>query len=98
MTGARLDAATALDWGVVDWVVPAAELDDAAFALAAELAAAPPGAVAVVKHLVDSAWAGSIRSGIRQELLAQTALFAGDEHRETKAARLRTLTEAKEVG
>jgi enoyl-CoA hydratase/carnithine racemase len=98
MTGARIDAATALEWGVVDWVVPAAELDEAAFELATKLAASPPGAVAVVKHLVDSAWAGSIRDGIRQELLAQAALFAGDEHQKTKAARLRTLNSQKEVG
>jgi enoyl-CoA hydratase/carnithine racemase len=79
-------------------VVPAVELDGAAFDLATRLAAAPPNAVAVVKHLVDAAWAATIRNGIRQELLAQSALFAGDEHRDTKAARLAELSVAKDVG
>jgi enoyl-CoA hydratase/carnithine racemase len=96
LTGDRLDAATALEWGVVDWVVPAAELDGAALELAAKLAAAPPMAAALTKRLVDHAWAGSVRSGIRQELIAQTALFAGAEHKETKEARLRELR--KDVG
>ena len=91
MTGARLDAATALDWGVVDWVVPTTELDEAALALATSLASAPPTAVAMVKQLVDSAWASTIRNGIRQELVAQTALFAGDEYRQLRSARLREL-------
>ena len=38
MTGARVDAATALDWGFVNRVVPAAEVRERAHAWAAELA------------------------------------------------------------
>jgi enoyl-CoA hydratase/carnithine racemase len=98
MTGERLDAATALTWGVVDWVVPASELDDAAMELASKLADAPAAAAAMTKQLVDQAWAGSIRSGIRQELVAQTMLFAGEEHRQTKADRLQQIKLEKSAG
>ena len=87
MTGARIDAAQALTWGVVDWVVPVAELRDAAMELARRLAAAPPTAVAFAKQLVDQAWAGTIRNGLRQEVVAQAALFASDDYLRIKAAR-----------
>jgi enoyl-CoA hydratase/carnithine racemase len=87
MTGDRIDAAQALAWGIVDWVVPPAELRDAALALARRLAAAPPAAVAFAKQLVDQAWAGSIRNGMRQEVAAQAALFASDDYRQLKARR-----------
>ena len=42
LTGRRIDAATALDWGLVSRVVPAAELDAAVAGLAAELAGKSP--------------------------------------------------------
>jgi enoyl-CoA hydratase/carnithine racemase len=87
MTGARIDAALALSWGVVDWVVPTPELRETALELAAKLAAAPPTAVAFAKQLVDQAWAGSIRNGMRQEVVAQAALFASDDYLRIKAAR-----------
>lgn len=50
-TGEFVDAATALDWGLVNRVVPAAELDAATAALAATLLAKPRGAVAAGKAL-----------------------------------------------
>ena len=87
MTGERIDAAQALAWGIVDWVVPASELRAAALALARRLAAAPPTAVAFAKQLVDQAWAGSIRNGMRQEVVAQAALFGSDDYQRIKAAR-----------
>ena len=95
MTGERIDAATALEWGAVDWVVAPEELDDRALALAAKLAAAPPHAVEVAKALVDQSWAGAIRNGFRQEYFAQVALFAGEEHAATKAAAIERLRAAR---
>jgi enoyl-CoA hydratase/carnithine racemase len=87
MTGARIDAAQALAWGAVDWVVPAAELRDAALELARRLAAAPATAVGIAKQLVDQAWMGSIRNGMRQEVVAQATLFASDDYQQLKARR-----------
>lgn len=50
-TGDFIDAATALDWGLVNRVVPAAELDAEVQRLAVNLAAKPPGAIAAGKAL-----------------------------------------------
>jgi len=88
LSGDRISADAAREWGLVDWVVEPDELDEAALDLAKRLAAAPPQAAAMTKQLVDQAWAGSIRNGIRQELIAQVALFAGAEHRAAKGAQL----------
>ncbi|MFI5040577.1 MAG: enoyl-CoA hydratase/isomerase family protein [Acidimicrobiales bacterium] len=86
--GARpVDAATGLQWGLVDQVVDPVELDDTAFDVARRFAQAPPLAAVMAKQLVDMAWSGRIREGIRAELLAQVALFASADYAEAKAAR-----------
>ena len=54
LTGAVIDAREALRIGLVDEVVPAAELMTRAEALAMEIAAQAPGAVAEVIRLVDA--------------------------------------------
>jgi enoyl-CoA hydratase len=98
LSGEHIDAATAHAWGIVDFIVPRSELDDAGLALSRKLAAAPPQAAAFAKQLVDQAWAGTIQNGIRAELLAQTALFAGEEHRRVKAARIEELRRSRARG
>ena len=45
VTGKFIDAATALDWGLINEVVPAAELDAAIARKAAEIAAKSPAAI-----------------------------------------------------
>ena len=50
-TGEFIDAATACDWGLVNRVVPAAELDAAVAALCASIAAKPPAILAAGKAL-----------------------------------------------
>jgi len=50
-----VDAATALSWGLVNIVVPRAELDASALALAVRLAGGASGAMAAVKRLVGEA-------------------------------------------
>ena len=87
MTGERIDAQRALEWGVVDFVVEPEDLDARALEVASKIAAGPPLAIAMAKQLVDQAWADSVRSGIRQELLAQTVLFGSEDYQEARAAR-----------
>lgn len=51
--GERLPAAQALAWGLVNRVVPDGELESAAGALAARLAAGPPGSYATIKQTIN---------------------------------------------
>ena len=50
LTGELIDAGTALDWGLVNQVVPAGELDAAVAALAGRIAEASPRTVALGKQ------------------------------------------------
>ncbi|HWF75074.1 MAG TPA: enoyl-CoA hydratase [Solirubrobacteraceae bacterium] len=51
--GDRLPATTALEWGLVNRVVPDAELEHEAGALASRLAAGPPGSYATIKQTLN---------------------------------------------
>lgn len=94
LSGNRIDAQTAYTWGLAEEVVPVDDLRDRAFALCRHLAAQPVLATQMAKILVNQATMGDIRNGIRQELLAQTALFSSVEYQDRKArARNRTRQE-----
>jgi len=86
MTGERIDARTALEWGAIDFIVPAEELDAKAMEIAARIAAKPPIALAMAKAMIDQGNAGAVRNGITQELLGQTALFKTEDYAEARAA------------
>ncbi|RJE82471.1 enoyl-CoA hydratase/isomerase family protein [Paracoccus onubensis] len=53
MAGARIDAAEARDWGLIDRIVPAEELNAAATGLAADCTAASADHVAAIKEMTD---------------------------------------------
>lgn len=86
MTGNRIDAATALEWGAVDFVVAPEELDERALEVARSIAAKPPLCLAMAKTMVDQASAGAVRNGIAQELMAQSYLFKTEDYAEARAA------------
>jgi enoyl-CoA hydratase/carnithine racemase len=86
MTGEALDAQLAEKWGMVDFVVPPDQLDARALAIAKQIAANSPMAVAMAKQLVDQQWADTMRRGTRLELLAQTTLFKSADYQEARAA------------
>jgi 2-(1,2-epoxy-1,2-dihydrophenyl)acetyl-CoA isomerase len=52
--GERIPAQQALEWGLVNRVVPDGELETAAGALAAKLAAGPPGSYANIKRAINA--------------------------------------------
>jgi len=52
MAGARIDTDEALSWGLVDRLVPAGSLIDAARALTADACAAPPGHAGRIKAMI----------------------------------------------
>jgi len=86
LSGERIDAQTAFEWGAVDFLVAPEELDGRALAIARTLAAKPPIALAMGKAMVDQMFGPAIRNGTRQELLAQTALFLTEDYKEARAA------------
>jgi 2-(1,2-epoxy-1,2-dihydrophenyl)acetyl-CoA isomerase len=51
----RLSARQALDWGLINRVVPDTSIESETIAIAAELAAAPTHAVGIAKHLLNQA-------------------------------------------
>lgn len=61
----RLDAARALEWGLVAEVVPADELDKRARALADRLAAGPTRAYALQRRLLRESWDNTLSDQLR---------------------------------
>jgi enoyl-CoA hydratase len=86
LTGEPVGAATALAWGAVDFVVEADILEQRALEIAQMIAAKPPLALAMGKQMIDQVHGPQLRSGMGQELLAQTALFLTDDYKEARAA------------
>ena len=80
MLGERLPAATALEWGLVNRVVPDGELLATAGELAARLAAGPPGSYAATKELLNrqvypDLEANLDHEGVLQQQRAESADF-----------------------
>lgn len=61
-TGERIDAATALGWGLVSRVVPHEDLLNEARALADRIAVNPPHALRMAKRLLQESTTGSLES------------------------------------
>ena len=72
MLSERFDAQRALDWGLVNRVVKAAELDAAVAALARNLAEGPVAATRNVKRLLRA----SLGNSLSNQLAAEAASFA----------------------
>jgi enoyl-CoA hydratase len=85
MTGNVINAKTAYEWGLVDFLVEPEELDAKAFEMAAGIAAKPSHrAVLACKELVDELWQDSMRAAMRRELITQVALLHSEEFEEVK--------------
>ena len=67
LLGDRVDAKTALAWGLVNWVVPAAELGDRTSALARRLASGPSEAYAGTKRLLQQSLGASLETQLQAE-------------------------------
>jgi enoyl-CoA hydratase len=95
LSGKHIDAATAYSWGLAEEVVPVDQLTQRAMQFCLRLAAQPALAMSMGKLLVNQASAGSIRNGITQELLAQTALFSSAEYQQIKHRAVRARQEER---
>ncbi|MFN7175935.1 MAG: enoyl-CoA hydratase, partial [Thermaurantiacus sp.] len=76
LSGNFLDAETAARWGLVNRVLPAAELLPAATALAADIASVEPAFAAAYKRLIDDGFALPFGEALRLETGRSTAANA----------------------
>jgi 2-(1,2-epoxy-1,2-dihydrophenyl)acetyl-CoA isomerase len=68
--------------GLVNHVVPAADLERETHVLARRIADGPPRALAAAKALLDRAWSLDLESALHWEALTQGAMIAAADHRE----------------
>lgn len=81
-TGDVIDAGRALEWGLVNFVVPAEELEEQATAYAARLAALPTMALAMTRRAVYRAATTTLESALEYEAQLQQRAAASDDHLE----------------
>ena len=88
LTGRIITADEALQHGIVSRVVAPETLDDEALAIAREIAKRSPLAVKFSKEVLSSLATPEVDRSMHEEKLAQTSIFASEDYRELKAARL----------
>jgi 2-(1,2-epoxy-1,2-dihydrophenyl)acetyl-CoA isomerase len=77
-----IDAREAERIGLVNRVVPAADLEGETYALARRIADGPPRVLAAAKALLDRAPGLDLESALHWEALTQGAMIAAADHRE----------------
>ncbi|HEV8045757.1 MAG TPA: enoyl-CoA hydratase-related protein, partial [Rubrobacter sp.] len=80
LTGRRVDAGAALEMGLLSQVVPLGSLMEEAVALAREIAANSPLALAYAKAAVDLASETTIEQGLRYETAAIRATLSSEDY------------------
>jgi E-phenylitaconyl-CoA hydratase len=86
LTGDGIDAETAARWGLVNKVVPQAELLEAAFAYARKIAANAPLAVQAAKELAVRSRDVNLSTGLRIEAVINRMLSMTEDAKEGPAA------------
>lgn len=86
LTGDTIDAATAYRWGLVNKVVPHAQLMETAMAYARRIAANAPLAVQAAKELAIRSRDMDLNTGLRVEALVNRLLQATEDAKEGPAA------------
>lgn len=77
-----IEAAQAAAIGLVNRVVPAAELRPVTRALAARIAAGPPVVLRLAKHLLNRAAASDLAAALDLEAFSQSIAISGEDHQE----------------
>jgi 2-(1,2-epoxy-1,2-dihydrophenyl)acetyl-CoA isomerase len=84
--GDALDAQTALDWGLVNEVVPAEKLAEIAMAWGRRLAAGPTTALSLMKRMLDSGGNVSFDEAVESEARAQHITYTTSDMAEGMTA------------
>jgi enoyl-CoA hydratase/carnithine racemase len=87
LTGRVMTAEEALRHGVVSRVVPDAQLDETALAMARAIAQAPELTVKMFLRTLRRLANPLVEHSLAEESLAQSLVFASEDYRELKAAR-----------
>ena len=95
LTGDRVKADQALEWGMLDFLVEEEELDAKVMEIAQKIAAKSWTAVLAAKGLVNELWRDEMRAAMRRELTQQLALYGSEEFEQLREAR-RAARAAKE--
>ena len=82
LMGERLTAAQALEWGLVNWTVPADGIQAEARTLAGKLAQGPTLALGKIKHLVRASLQSSWEEQSSAEALAISTAIGSADHLE----------------
>ena len=77
-----IDAAEAARIGLVNRVVPAAELASATRALAEKIAGGPPAVLKLAKHMVNRGATSDLASALDLEAYSQALAIASEDHQE----------------
>lgn len=94
LTGNYLDAETACAWGLVNRVVPAAELLPTCLSLAQDITSTDRPTRDEIKRIMDSGWQATLAEGLAIEVAASRA-HAKAEVRPEKVARRRAAVQAR---
>jgi len=86
MTGGMLDAKRAAEIGMINRVVPAADLFEEASKLAAQLAKGPTGSYGRIKRMMNATFANDLRSQLDLEAACQLESGKADDFKEGVAA------------
>jgi enoyl-CoA hydratase/carnithine racemase len=86
LTAAPVEATRALDWGLIDRVVPREEVLPAALALAGEMAAGAPLAVAGTRRVLEILLAPPDDAAAAEIAHLQARCWTSEDHREAKRA------------
>jgi enoyl-CoA hydratase/carnithine racemase len=97
-TGDTIDARTALDWGLVEEVVPAAELDAAVDARVASIVASGPKAIRLQKELIRDWEALPMGDAIEAGIPCMVRAYQSDEPRRMVGEAIRRLKARKAGG
>lgn len=85
-TGGIIDAAAALDLGIINKVVPLPELMDTAMDLAKTLVKKPPFALRMAKQAINAAWSSDPDNGMKMESDAWALMFGTQDQKEGMTA------------
>jgi 2-(1,2-epoxy-1,2-dihydrophenyl)acetyl-CoA isomerase len=80
--GTKVSAAQALSWGMVNRVVPEAELDTAVDEVAAYYAAAPTKAIALMKKMLNKSFHSDLETMLEYEAYCQEIASNSTDYRE----------------